>query len=143
MSPKDAEEKVGNQKLLSDMNEQQNSKFINLKKKKVKFSKGDKVRIKLEREIFFKGYKPRFKEEIFVIHDVSTRLPVPMYTLKSIDEKETIIGSFYQNELTLINQQEHRIAKVLKKRGNKSLVKWRGYPERYNSWIPTSDIRKI
>lgn len=53
------------------------------------------------------------------------------------------IGNFYQNEITPVQQEEYRIAKVLKEKGDKRYVSWRGYPQRYNSWISASNIRKI
>ena len=40
---------------------------------------------------------------------------------------EEIIGTFYEKELQKIDQQELRIGKVLKKKGNKLYVKWKGY----------------
>ena len=33
------------------------------------------------------------------------------------------------------NQEEFRIEKVIKKKGDKSYVKWKGYDNSFNSWI--------
>ena len=33
------------------------------------------------------------------------------------------------------SQRTFRIEKVLKRQGDKSLVKWMGYPKSFNSWI--------
>ena len=33
------------------------------------------------------------------------------------------------------NQKEFRIEKVIKKKGNKLYVKWKGYDNSFNSWI--------
>ena len=46
-----------------------------------------------------------------------------------------IIGTFYEKELQKINQQEFRTEKVIKKKGNKLHVKWKGYDNSFNSWI--------
>ena len=40
---------------------------------------------------------------------------------------EKIIGTFYEKELQKINQQKFRIGKLIKKKGNKLYVKWKGY----------------
>ena len=51
-----------------------------------------------------------------------------------------IIGTFYEKELRKTNQQEFRIEKVIKKKGNKLYVKWKGYDISFNSWIDKKDI---
>ena len=56
---------------------------------------------------------------------------------------EEIQGSFYEQELQMTSQDTFRIEKVLKKQGNKSLVKWVGYPKSFNSWIYTKTIVKL
>ena len=40
---------------------------------------------------------------------------------------EEIIGTFYEKELQKTNQEEFRIEKVIKKKGEKLYVKWKGY----------------
>ena len=56
-----------------------------------------------------------------------------------------MIGNFYQFQITPVKQNEHRVEKVLKrdKKSGKSFVKWEGYPDRFNSWIEDSNIRKL
>ena len=46
---------------------------------------------------------------------------------------EGIIGTFYEKELQKIDQQEFRIEKVIKKKGDKLYVKWEGYDNSFNS----------
>ena len=53
---------------------------------------------------------------------------------------EEIIGSFYEKDLQKTNQKESRIEKVIKKKGNKLYVKWKGYHNSFNSWIDKSDL---
>ena len=48
---------------------------------------------------------------------------------------EEIIGTFYEKELQKTNQKEFRIEKVLKKKGDKLYVKWKGYNNAFKSWI--------
>ena len=46
---------------------------------------------------------------------------------------EVIQGSFYEQELQKTSQSTFRIEKVLKRQGNKYLVKWMGYHKSFNS----------
>ena len=41
--------------------------------------------------------------------------------------REEIIGTFYEKELQKINLKEFRIEKVIKRKGDKSYDKWKGY----------------
>ena len=62
---------------------------------------------------------------------------------------EPIIGRFYEQELYSAEGREpdFRIEKVLRRRtvkGKKmAFVKWLGYNDKFNSWIPAEDIKSI
>ena len=49
---------------------------------------------------------------------------------------------FYEKELQKNNQQEFRIENVIKKKGDKLYVKWKGYESLFNSWIDKKDLIK-
>ena len=54
-----------------------------------------------------------------------------------IDKLDDIVNEYnntYQ-ELQKINQQEFKIEKVIKKKGDKLYVQWKGYDSSFNSWI--------
>ena len=53
---------------------------------------------------------------------------------------EEITGSFYEKEQQKTNQEEFRIEKVIKIKGNKLCVKWKGYDNSFNSWIDKKDV---
>ena len=53
------------------------------------------------------------------------------YKITDYNEEE-IQGSFYDQELQKTSQSTFRIEKVLKRQGDKSLVKWMGYPKSFN-----------
>ena len=75
---------------------------------KPRFEIGDIVRIKLlPKSSFLKGYDVQNNQELFVIHSISTNLPIPMYQIKSIDnpEEDVIKGQFYGHELTLYSKE--------------------------------------
>ena len=87
-----------------------------------KFSIGDNVRITKKKKMFDKGYTQRWTEEVFKIAKIQLTIP---FTYKITDYNgEEIQGSFYEQELQKTWQDTFRLEKVLKRQGNKSLVKW-------------------
>ena len=48
---------------------------------------------------------------------------------------EKLLEHFNEKELQNTNQQEFRIEKVIKRKGEKLYVKWKGYDNSFNSWI--------
>ena len=53
---------------------------------------------------------------------------------------EEVIVTLYEKELQKTNQQEFRIEKVIKRKGDKLYVKWKGYDNSFNSWIDKKDL---
>ena len=60
---------------------------------------------------------------------------VPWIYVINVLNGEEITGSFYEKELQKSSQEKFRIEKVLKRKGDKLYVKWKGYDNRFNSWI--------
>ena len=50
------------------------------------------------------------------------------------------MDSFYEKESQKPDQIEFRIEKVIKKKGDKLYVKWKGYDHSFNSWIDKKDF---
>ena len=98
------------------------SKEIN--NKDPKFKVGDHVRISKYKNIFAKGYMPNWSEEVFVIKKVKNTVPWT-YVINDLNGEE-IIGTFYEKELQKTNQEEFRIEKVIRRKGDKLYVKWKG-----------------
>ena len=84
-----------------------------------------------------KGYTPNWSEEVFVIKEVNT---IPWTYAINVLNGEEIIGTFYEKELQKTNQQGFRIEKVIKRKGNKLYVKWKGYDNSFNSWFDKKDF---
>ena len=61
------------------------------------------------------------------------------YVINDLNGEE-IIATFYEIELQKIDQQEFRIEKVIKKKGNKLYVKWKGCGNSFNSWIDKKNL---
>ena len=55
---------------------------------------------------------------------------------------EEVKGSFYEQELQKAKQQTYRIEKIIKKddKNKLALVKWSGYPSKFNSWVSLKDF---
>ena len=137
MTPTKASEKENEEKVFANLY----GDLIYLKPKKPKFSIGDKVRIsKYKRRVFDKGYTPNWSEEVFVLDEILLTKPVT-YILDDLQGEE-IKGSFYEKELQKAKQQTFRIEKVVRRdnKKKKALVKWKGYSDKFNSWISFKDL---
>ena len=106
-----------------------------------KFSVGDEVRITKKKKVFEKGYTTRWTEEIFTIKKIQNTDPIT-YKLEDLQGEE-IKGSFYEQELQKTAQQIYRIEKIIKKEKGKSLVKWKGYSDKFNSWVDNKDLIEL
>ena len=93
--------------------------------KKTKFKVGDCVKISKCENIFAKGYTPNWSEEVFVINKIKKTVAWS-YVINDWNGEE-ITGSFYEKELQKTNEKEFRIEKVIKEKGDKLFVKWKGY----------------
>ena len=136
-SQKENEEKVNNY-----------SRYSSTTKSKKLFKVGDNVRISRNKGIFEKGYLPNWSEEIYTIHEVKNTKPVT-YILQD-NKSEILQGCFYNEELQKTSQtvdDVYRIEKVIRKKRidgvEHALVKWMGYSDRDNSWIPVEALQKL
>ena len=82
------------------------------------FKVGDHARISKFKNVFAEGYTLNWSEEIF------------------------IVKKNCKKELQKTSQKELTIEKVIKKKGNKLHVKWKGYNHSFNSWIDKKDLIK-
>ena len=103
-----------------------------------KFSEGDKVRITKKKGVLEKGYTARWTEEIFTIKEIRETNPIT-YIIKDLQGEE-IKGTFYEPELQKTEPEIYRIEKVIEKEEGRSFVKWKGYPDKFNSWVDNKDL---
>ena len=96
------------------------------------------MRISKYKNIFAKDYTPNWSEEIFVIKEIKNTVPWT-YVINDLNGEE-IAGTFYKKELQKIDQQEFRTERVIKNKGNKLYVKWKGYDNSFNNWIDKKDL---
>ena len=64
---------------------------------------------------------------------------VPWTSVINDLNSKLITGSFYGKELQKTSQERFRIEKVLKRKGDKLYVKWKGYDNSFNSLIDKKD----
>lgn len=112
-----------------------------------KYRTGDLVRISRAKVTFEKGYEAKWSEEIFRIHRVLEWRDPHVYELSDLSG-EVIDGIFYEQELNPVDKnlegEEFIVDEIISSKGrgkNKQfLVSWRGYPSKFNSWIPASNL---
>ena len=120
-----------------------------IKSKKPVLEVGDLVRLAKLRGKFDRGYNDRATTEIFKIHGVANNLKIPMYSVSNYAGDEILRGKFYANELVKVTAPEdvYRIERVLKRRIRNGveelLVKWKGFDDSYNSWIPKDNVERV
>ena len=120
---------------------------IEAKQIKYKYSVGDYVHLSVERRTFHKGYKDSYTQEIFVISR-RIRSDPPRYKVKDLLDEE-IEGTCYEAELQPTKYSDDMvfpIEKVLyyvtKNKVRMAKVRWQGYPPKFDSLVPVSDMEK-
>ncbi|CAK1578742.1 unnamed protein product [Parnassius mnemosyne] len=107
----------------------------NVKRKYV----GDYVRISKYKGTFENGYTPNWSTEIFIIRKLQNTIPTT-YLIEDTIRGQPILGGFYAQELQKTkNPNIYLVEKVLRRKGNKVLVKWLGLSSSENSWIDKSN----
>ena len=114
----------------------------NPKLRPFKYKVGDHVRVTHLKHAFTRAYHESYSREVFQIEKRYHRGVLPIYKLKDL-QGEMVQGSWYESELQRVDvdpNQTWRIEKVLKKRGKKVLVRWKGFPPKFDKWIPADTI---
>lgn len=123
-----------------------NRHYFSIKGKKPQFKVGDYVRLKMVGK-FHRSYNEQQTRELWEIVEVDVEMPVPRYYVKSLETLERLQGAFYSNELTLVSMDKFPIERVLRRRRyrgvNQVFVKWEGFNDEYNSWIPADAIGNV
>ena len=96
------------------------------------------MRISKYKNLFAKSYTPNWSEEVFVIKKIKNTVPWT-YVINDLNGEE-ITATFYGKELQITNQEELRIEKIIKRKGDNIYVKWKGYNNSFNSWIDKASL---
>ena len=96
---------------------------------------GNSVRISKARRTFKKGYLAKWTEEIFTIIERASTLP-PTFVLADYSG-DILKGTFYPQELQKVSKKDdiYRIEQIVKREKHRVLLKWKGYPDKFNSWV--------
>jgi len=81
------------------------------------------------------------RKKFFTVSEVRYTDPIT-YKLNDFNGEE-IKGSFYEQELQKTTQEMFRIEKIIRRKGDKFLVKWVGYSDEFNSWVDNKDLVKL
>jgi len=109
---------------------------------------GDSVRRKYELSSFDKSYYPLWTDMVYKIDKVFNKYNKPQYSIEIDGEK--INRRFYPEELQKVTVDRETLYFVEKKlqyrirNGQRQvLVKWKGYPSRFNQWIPLDHVQNL
>ena len=110
----------------------------------------DLVRVSRAKLVFKKAYESGWTLELVQIIRISTERQPPVYTLEDLDG-EPIKGFFYEEELSRVqkdlNTESFQLNKILKTKGKrknkKYFVSWKGYPDKFNSWVSAGNLKNI
>jgi len=109
-----------------------------------KFSPGDKVRISKYSTVFAKGYTPLWSEEIFTVKERHYTDP-PVYSLQD-ESGSKLKGTWYEQELQYVQTENnmYKIEAIVGKRKINGkiqyLVRWKGYPQSFDSYVDKKDM---
>lgn len=120
-----------------------------IKKGATRVAVGDIVRILKERShLNPRGFLPRWTIELFRVRKIRNTKPTT-YLLEDW-AGESIKGAFYNNEIQRVRADAStyfQVEKVIKKRkrGRRTeyLVKYLGWPEKFNEWVPQTHLKKV
>ena len=130
---------------LASINKKYLDNFLKYQKNP-KFKIGDRVRIKKQKNLFDKNYDANFSDEYYTIVEIINHFPVNMYSLESLDrqgEDKKLIGYFYEYQIQKVDQDEHRISSIIQRKNGKSLVRWKGFDKKFDSWEPDENIKNL
>ena len=108
------------------------------------FEVDDAVRVSRYPSLFLKSCTPNFSQEYFYIDTVENTSP-RVYRLRDV-AGEKIEGTFYEQELQKIivdGEKAFKIEAVLARKNNQVLVKYLGWPNKFNEWVPKDRVKKI
>ena len=75
-----------------------------------------------------------------MVDKVNLTKPITYHVVDLLGEK--VEGSFYGKEIQKAKQETFRIEKIIRRdiKKKKALVKWKGYSDKFNSWVNFKDL---
>ena len=156
MSPDSARTKR-NQKIILKRYMKRYAKYDKMRtdknRNRSKYKLGQFVKIFKKKGIFTRGFHQNVTKEYFKIYHIDRTLSKDRYYLKDI-MGDKIVGSFYEEYLIPYtppqNDPVYRLDPSFKGFKQKNIngiphmyVKWLGWPDKYNQWIPLRDVQHL
>ena len=117
-----------------------------------KYKNGQIVKLFKKKNLFTRGFDKNVTREYFTVYHVDRKLSKDRYYLKDIND-DKIIGSFYEEYLVPFTPKENGEYKLdpnfrnFKRKNIGGVphiwVKWLGWPEKFNQWVPLEDVRNL
>ena len=101
---------------------------------------GDFVLVNIAKKMLEKWVAPKWTREVLKVIDVDVSSPRLSYKLEDMDGEE-VKGMFVSDQLQKVTDPTNQplmIEKVVKRRGDQILVKYLGYGDKCNTWVPKS-----
>jgi hypothetical protein len=141
MSPNEAEKEENAEELLRNVT----ADYDRRKRRKPRFSVGERVRVLSKRDHFARSYDDTYAEAHFRIAEIFTRMPIPMYAvedLKGVRRK----GRLYAEQMQRVSNEAriYKVERVLKRRTTRGVrwvkIRWLGYGPEFDSWIRETEV---
>ena len=108
----------------------------NVTKGKIKI--GDRVRISKYWNIFAKEDTQNWAEEVFLVSKIKNAVPW-RYVISGVK----ICWKLFWKRIPKTKSKKFRIEKVIKRKGDKLYVKWKGYDSLFKIWIDKKTLNEI
>jgi hypothetical protein len=112
-----------------------------------KFEVGESVRISYRRNLFRRERTQRWSDQLYTVDSRKRQWNINLYKLRSCDN-EILMGSFYEQEMGKVNQNDTSLYKVesildekVENRVRMVKVHWQGYPRSCATWVPKASVR--
>lgn len=140
LKPNDVEGETAVRLMYTNLRREQR-RLVEARKKRFAFKLGDRVRTTRERNVFSKGYKGLFTEEVFEVAGRLRREPyvdINLFRLRDLIGRDIENSVYYEFELQKVSlPPRRRVKTVLRydRRAGKKLVNFVDYPIDYVQWV--------
>ena len=111
---------------------------------KFTFELNDTVRLSTVKGKFDREFHQKWTREYFLISERLIKQGIAVYRVKDL-HNEPVTGTFYASELQkiIVNEDEDKyiIEKIVKRKGNKCLVRWLGWGKKFDTWLHKESLQ--
>ena len=119
------------------------SEMLNAAKSaKLKYKVGDFVRLKIDKDVFQRGYHQLWSSQAFRVSRIVTSGQVPTYVVKT-SMNQDLDRRFYNRELQKVSPPDNFIEAVVNKRNRNGITEYKVTIGDSSAWVPETDIFNI